>query len=70
MKSNITVNLFFPTVQLNGEKIAYYTKGIIENGHHYCIQCSNEDHDYFSTYYSSYLKRMITVDVYSIRKDR
>ena len=32
-------------------------KGIIDkDGHHYCIQCSNEDHDYFSTYYSSYLK--------------
>lgn len=44
-------------MQLNGEKIAYHTKGIIDkDGHHYCIQCSNEDHDYFSTYYSSYLK--------------
>ena len=59
-------------MQLNGEKIAYHTKGIIDkDGHHYCIQCSNEDHDFFHLLFFIFKRRNdLLQTVYSIRKNR
>ena len=52
--------LIFPSIQLNDEKVARITKGIIKKeGHYYCIQCGNEDNSYMSKYYSPFLDKEI-----------